>query len=301
MSAKRQIAADVGLHQGRPVDGIRLCGHSGAQLLLLSRGAGHVVRKTAVSPAQNERLLAQAEQQRQLFFSGISVPRIFESGIDAEGNAYFEMEYVPGQSVANLIAEAQPFDPGPVRDALGQLFDFLRFTTNGTVPVAAFLSKIEQIQSCSSPVCQSRKAQIARAGARLVACDWSGIPQSFGHGDLTLENLMMSPRGNVVFIDCDACFASSYWLDAGKLFQDVSGHWCLRNLYDRGNYALINAVQQMDALRGPLFDLVNQLSPGLALRLPQLAAIHLFRTLPYIRNERIADFVLRRFDRELPS
>ena len=279
----------------------RFAGHSGAQLVLLRRDGGHVVRKTAGSPAQNGRLLAQAEQQRQFFFSGVPVPRIFETGTDAAGLAYFEMEYVPGQTVANVVAEAMPLDRTTVEEAVGRLFDFLRLTVSGTIAAPLFVAKIDQIAACESAVCRAHRAAIAATAPRLLALDWSGIPQSTGHGDLTLENMLVSPERGVVFIDCDACFASSYWLDAAKMFQDVAGHWCLRALHRRGGPALVNAVQQMDGLKAPLLQLIAHADPALPGRLRQLVALHLFRTLPYIREDAVAGFVLERIAKALPS
>ena len=284
-----------------PEEPYRFAGHSGARIELVHRGRNHVVRKTSASPAQNARLLAQAEQQRQFFFSGVPVPRIFETGTNDADRAYFEMEYVPGQTVANIVADAMPLDPGPVEDALTRLFDFLRLTVSGTIPSATFAAKIEQIAACDSEVCRAHHVEIARAAMCLSRLDWTGIPKSAGHGDLTLENILVSPERGVVFIDCDECFASSYWLDAGKLFQDATGHWCLRALYRHSGPAFVNAVQQMDGLKESLRRLAGKIDSALPHRLSQLAALHLFRTLPYVREAAVAGFVLKRLEMVLSS
>jgi aminoglycoside phosphotransferase len=301
VNAKRHILpAPEPQHLAAPQDAYRLAGHSGARLMLLSRDGGHIVRKSSGSPAKNERLLAQAERQRQFFFSGIAVPRIFETGIDEGGHAYFEMDYIPGRTLADMIATGAPFDPQPVEQALARLFTFLHLTASGTIAPAAFLAKISEIAACGSEICRAVHEPIARAASRLRAADWSGVPQSLGHGDLTLENILISPERGVVFIDCDSCFASSSWLDAGKLFQDVAGHWCLRKLYGHAGPALVNAVQQMEVLRAPLVRLISSVDPALPPRLSQFAALHLFRTLPYVRDAATADFVLARLEKVLP-
>lgn len=297
MNAPRQIPAPL---PTREPSTIRLHGHSGAQLLLLPRDGGYVVRKSSGSQAKNARLVAQAEQQRQFFFLGIAVPRVIETGTDDHGHAYFEMEYVPGQTLANMVAEAMPLDWEPVEEALARLFDFLRMTAAGTIPRQAFLDKIAAIAACDSAICHRFAEPIARTAARLAACDWSGIPNSAGHGDLTLENMLVSPGRGVVFIDCDVCFASSYWLDAAKLFQDIAGHWCLRKLYGTGGPAVTNAIEQIQRLDAPLRRVVARADPVLPERLGQLTAFHLFRTLPYIREPAIAAFVLGRLEAVLP-
>jgi aminoglycoside phosphotransferase len=305
VNAKRQIRTMTALPQSQrtatPQEPYRLAGHSGARLLLMRRDGGHAVRKTSGSPKKNERLLAQAELQRQFLFSGVAVPRIFETGIDEDGCAYFEMDYIPGRTLADMIATAMPFDPAPVEEALARLFGFLGLTRSGTVPAAAFATKIAQIAACDSEICRTFRAPIARAAERLADADWSGIPQTVGHGDLTLENILVSPERGVVFIDCDSCFASSAWLDAGKLFQDVAGHWCLRKLYGHAGPALVNAVQQMEMLKDPLRRLTSDIDAGLPSRLSQFAGLHLLRTLPYVRDTATADFVLKRLEKVLAS
>lgn len=280
----------------------RFNGHSGAHIALVRREGGYVVRKTAASADKNERLLAQAERQRQFFFSGIPVPRIFATGLDAEGLAFFEMEYVPGRTVANIVSEGGPLDPEPVTTALARLFDFLRLTAAGTVPPEAFQDKIAHISASGTKAAGDYREPIARIGAQLSRLDWRGIPQSHGHGDLTLENILVGSERGVVFIDCDECFASSYWLDAAKLFQDIDGHWCLRGLYaSSGRSDLVNAIQQMHALSRPLRALAAAIDYALPERLAQLSAFHLFRTLPYVREASVAGFVLSRLEKVLSS
>ena len=68
----------------------------------------------------------------------------------------------------------------------------------------------------------------------MLARDWDNIPESPCHGDLTLENILLTAGKTVGLIDCDEAFVSSWWLDFGKLFQDIAGHWCLRGLYAAG-------------------------------------------------------------------
>lgn len=286
---------------GAREDTYRLSGHSGAQLLLIRRDGRHVVRKTSAAHAKNERLLAQAELQRQFLFSGVPVPQVFESGIDEAGHAYFEMDYIPGQTLAAVIAEARPFDLEPVEKALARLFGFLRLTVSGTIAPEAFTTKLAQIAACNSEICRGFQSEISEAARRLTDADWTGIPQSVGHGDLTLENILVSAERGVMFIDCDSCFASSCWLDAGKLFQDVIGHWCLRALYRQPGAALVNAVQQLDVLKPPLRRLIGDIDAALPSRLSQFAAFHLMRTLPYTHDAATARFVLDRLRSVLAS
>ncbi len=283
---------DGGDHLSTPIP---LKGHSGATVMLLQEGGTYIVRKTAGSLAQNKRLLGQAEKQRQLLYTGLPFPPVLKTGIDGE-LAFFDMEYVPGRTVANIVCEAAPFLIDAVLGALQRLFDLFRLTSGPSMDPNLFLNKIRQIAAHRGPAVESQLEKIAEIADRLAQFSWEGIPQSECHGDLTLENILVCGNRRIVFIDCDECFASSWWLDAAKLFQDAAGHWCLRHFYLNGDKgaALLNAAEHLDSLAVQLRSLIVDADRTLADRLPQLTALHLFRTIPYVKDARVVEFVLGR-------
>jgi hypothetical protein len=122
--------------------------------------------------------------------------------------------------------------------------------------------------------------------ARLHACNWSGIPASTSHGDLTFENILIAPDERVMFIDCDEPFASSWQLDLGKLFQDAAGFWCLRSL-DKPS---IGATERLAQLAAEFCALSPDITPA---RLKQFAALHLLRTVPYAKSDEMIAFAVR--------
>jgi hypothetical protein len=87
---------------------------------------------------------------------------------------------------------------------------------------------------------------------------------------------------------------SSYWLDIAKLYQDVLGHWFLRDLYLTGKGGLENVLPRLNRLESALRSMAGALAPSLVRYMPQLVALHLFRTLPYVQDERVTAFVLQR-------
>lgn len=135
----------------------------------------------------------------------------------------------------------------------------------------------------------------------LMSQDWRGIPETLCHGDLTLENILLTTGKSIAFIDCDESFASSYWLDFGKLFQDIDGHWCVRALYaaDVAPVRLLNAKQKLEQLGGRLRRLAADFDPALPHRLPQLAALSLFRAIPYARSTALISFLCSRIQHVL--
>jgi hypothetical protein len=265
-----------------------LAGHSGAEVTLFADGRTSLVRKTAGTPAGNERLLRQSALQRRLSSAGLRFPRILREGFDESGRAFFEMEYVPARALATILCETAALDMALVAATLERTLGFFQLSAGAPLPANLFHDKLASIAA-------ARPMAAALIG-RLGACDWSGIPASPTHGDLTLENILLCPTRGPVFIDCDETFASSWWLDAAKLRQDTAGHWCMRGLYrdQPSSAAWLNARQRMERLDAAVCAIAARLDAALAARLPQLTALHLLRTLPYTGDEKLIAFTLGR-------
>jgi hypothetical protein len=166
-----------------------------------------------------------------------------------------------------------------------------RATESGTLPAVLFHAKIGEIVNAAeeSPVAAKHIPELRRIATALDAMDWSGTPASMSHGDLTFENILIEPDGRVSFIDCDEPFASSWWLDAGKLFQDIAGRWCLRTLAAPS----VGATERLAQLDADMRQMAAELDPDLPQRLLQFASLHLLRTVPYSRTGEIVSFAIR--------
>jgi hypothetical protein len=267
-----------------------LKGHSGARVAYHAAGRRGFVRKTAAGPAANERLMAQAEKQRQLHMLALPFPRVLSQGVDTNGCATFDMEYLPGRSVADAVINAAFFDTATLVRTVQRMIWLFAHGTGAPLPAHLFRSKIKNIAAaCNDGATHASAVQ-------LLALDWNGIPASPCHGDLTLENILLTTNSTVGLIDCDETFASSWWLDFGKLFQDIEGHWCLRGLYapDVPAVRRINAVQKLEALGTAFRGLAARCDPALPARLPQLAALGLLRAAPYARDDQTRTFLQTR-------
>jgi aminoglycoside phosphotransferase len=275
-----------------------LHGNSGARVALHAGARGSFVRKTAAGHPVNARLLAQAMKQSQLGRSGVTLPRVLLSGHDEEGLAFFDMEYIAGRTIADAVANDAPFDRSALSASLQRLLWLFASCRGEPVPASLFRGKIDEIakQSVRREQSAHLTPQIRICAERLNVCEWDGIPQSPCHGDMTLENIMLANARGIVFIDCDEAWVSSFWLDVGKLFQDVAGHWCIRQLYDAGSPPLrrTGAVQKLERLGRDFRALAATADQALPARLPQLAALGLFRALPYARTQAVAEFVCAR-------
>jgi hypothetical protein len=275
-----------------------LGGHSGARVTLCRRGENSLVRKRAGARAGNVRLLQQAIKQKLLASSGVPFPKVVAQGTEPSGLAYFEMDYVPARTLASVITDAASYDRAQVLSGIDGMLWLFRAARGEALSPDIFRDEIVDVGvACGDRApCRPHHAAIRAMRDALVARSWSRIPGSPSHGDLTLENILLSQRDGLVFIDCEEAFASSFWLDVGKLFQDVYGYWCLRNLLcaPSPGAELLKAIHNLEQLGQALRALAAAADPALPARLPQLAALHLFRTLPYAEDEAAVSFVLAR-------
>lgn len=275
-----------------------LRGESGAEITLVEREGQSLVRKVAREPSANNRLLAQIDKQKRHVARGIRLPNVWSSGIDPDGRAFMEMEYVPSCSVAALIVSGMHYDRPQLMDALERLLCGFRADAGGTLRAEAVASKISEVSKTvrllfpSGPEAQTLE-WITRM---LLAADWSGIPESDCHGDLTLENILLSPQDGVVFVDCDVPWVSSFWFDIAKILQDTLGHWCLRDLQvrDPRDPSLVVARERLAAMMPDVWGLVGRLAPDGAARMRQMSGLQLFRTLSYLRSAALRSYVLAR-------
>jgi aminoglycoside phosphotransferase len=230
---------------------------------------------------------------------GLGFPRVRDMGVDTTHRAWFEMDYVPARTLGDLVRTQTPYDGQRIVAAIANLLALFRSTESGTLSAELFRNKIADIARVAEDNAAAAKhlPELRHVAAALGAMDWSGVPVSISHGDLTFENILVAPDGAVSFIDCDEPFASSWWLDAGKLFQDIAGAWCLHTLAAPSVGVTERLVRFDDDMHG----LAAELEPALPPRLLQFAALHLLRTVPYSKSEGAVVFAVRRAARLLET
>lgn len=274
-----------------------LTGHSGAELTLIEVDGEIYVRKRARAPEQSARLRRQCDKLRAAHEAGVCCPAVYRTD-DSDGIFSFDMEFVPGDSLAHALTSGREPEWSMLLPQITGLTARYRDTGEGEIPAPQFLEKLDAIAAgCTlNPAAQDDLARIDKAVATLKVRDWSGIPASQAHGDLTLENLLVRQDGRVVFIDFDVPEQSSWWLDVAKLLQDLSGHWCLRHLVlaDPEGIEALNAQLAISRAAAGVAPMLAEGVPGGCARLAPLVAFHLLRTLPYARNPLVVDYVLQR-------
>ena len=279
-----------------------LKGHSGAKLSIEIVDGQHVVRKEAADAARSDRLRAQAAKQEAAFQAGIPCPKVLARS-ERDDCFHFDMEYLPSISIAQTQIDSVPIDRDALLDFIEQNLERLAARTQGVIPVAQFEAKIDQVrQRCrASNLLSDLVPAIDRIMDALEGFDWSGIPASPCHGDFTLENILYNKERGFFLIDFDEVDISSFYLDAAKLFQDLWGHWCLRELSlgGAGQVALLNAMVNIDGLRASSLKRLGQRWPELPAKLLQMVILHLVRVLPYCSRQELAVLVVVRINQIL--
>jgi aminoglycoside phosphotransferase (APT) family kinase protein len=236
---------------------------------------------------------------------GLPFPKVRGQVIDAAGTGSFDMNYIPGRSIADAVLNGGTFDPAALVKAVERLMSLCTMSIAGELPAGLFEEKIRDvaIRFAALVADADLRRSIGNCAQLLLLKDWQGVPQSPCHGDLTLENILLTTGKSIAFIDCDDPFVSSYWLDFGKLFQDIDGHWCIRTLYEpgAGGVRLLGARQKLDMLGARLRLLAADLDDRLVARLPQLTALSLYRAIPYARSNSLISFLCRRIARVLET
>lgn len=199
-----------------------LAGHSGCKIGLYKLGSAYFVRKQAGSANYNIRLKRQFIKQRKFTLQDIKSPQIYNWGKE-NGLFYFDMEYIEGISLAKYMHSIKTKE---IFYLLKVLFNSLQIANNTTKNNTddIFKTKIHSLQH------NPKLTNLACVGVdKLKEFNFSLIPSSNCCGDLTLENILLSPSG-VYVIDLLDSFYNSWMIDVAKLLQDLDLKWSYRNI-----------------------------------------------------------------------
>lgn len=282
---------------------IAFVGHSGARVTLHQQNGRSVVRKRAGFPAQNQRLRRQWEKQAKFAADGVSTPRVLASG-EADGLAFFDMDYVPGISVAAQICNGHVPESGKLIAFVAEWIVARKQEVAGCIGADALSAKVASVIAASGANRHMGAAAscLRDVAAELRALSWPDLPGSPCHGDFTTENILSGTGGKLTLIDFDVPDHESYCLDIAKLYQDLLGQWCLRRLAltRAGTIEHLNAQLALQRLRRDMDILLHAMVPELVPELPALTCLNLLRALPYSTDEAVCRFILDRIKALLP-
>jgi aminoglycoside phosphotransferase len=120
----------------------KLAGHSGARVVLHSNGRDSFVRKTAANAAASARLKAQADKQHAFWMFGLPFPKVRAQMIGADGIGSFDMNYIPGRTIADAVMNSGLFDPLALVKAVERLMWLFSTQRGGSIEADIFKAKI---------------------------------------------------------------------------------------------------------------------------------------------------------------
>ncbi len=232
----------------------------------------------------------------------IRTPRIIEQGLQ-DGLIYFDMEFINGHSFGSY---APLQNVATLSDFARRILEPVRALAenrSGTISAATFRTKVESVSRAvaASAFYPSHRAILDRALASLDQADWSDIPCTASHGDLTLENMLVTEEGEIVLIDLLDGDLETVWLDVAKLLQDLESGWSLRGVLWKAELSANDRLMAMlsrylyDEIRSQILVMFPQLAP----KLSQLRVLQAMRVLPYVHDEITFRHVVRGLDRAL--
>lgn len=197
-------------------------GNSGCTVKLCKTEKSVFVRKYSSCPEYNHRLEEQCRKQN--FYrttAGVSTPEVIAWGYENE-LFYFDMEYIHGHTLAEIIPIMKNQDVSPFIDLL---FKLLHWRQKGKRSDTAmiFQGKIHALaHQLSGKVSE-------KIFDELKHFDWSIVSCTQCHGDLALDNVIIHDDGKICLIDFLDSFFDSWMIDVAKLLQDMELHWSFRN------------------------------------------------------------------------
>lgn len=233
-----------------------LKGHSGCKVSLFrdySQYNEYFVRKEAKSKYSN-RLVSQFIKQDKFWDLNIKSPICYGDMSQGEeiGSWYFDMEYIPGISFVEFVN----------RNSIEVIKPYFQKIIN-------WIKSNNQLEKTISGdfFIKLDKLNLKRGEIKLE----SKIFQSYCHGDLTLENIIIS-NGDIYFIDFLDSPVNCQEMDVAKLLQDIYLGWSWRN--NRMPIAKCKALYDM------LYDEFDVTSI-----IHSILKLNLFRIKPYANEE----------------
>lgn len=268
-----------------------LSGHSGCEISLLSNVNNKIfVRKKSASEEYNLRLKKQFIKQNKYTFEMPKTPKIYGYGME-KNLFFFDMEYVDGITFCEYI--------GTIK--ITELIDYIKILFSN-LPINQSLKNFDvnkifrkKISELSNKIKDNHQI-IKQAFDFLKFNDWSGVMQSPSHGDLTLENIIISNDNKLYLIDFLDTFFSSWLIDLAKIFQDVETKWAFRNIAPDTNRDL-----RLLIAKETLCEMVLGLPDGknILQQIYNILLLNLIRIIPYTHDKNTKIFLYNAIEKTI--
>lgn len=259
-----------------------LSGHSGCHIMLYKNSHNFFVRKISWKVSYNERLQLQFKKQTSFKSNYLYTPCVYDSWFVWD-LFYFDMQYINCQTFASYIWSITVKE---ITSLVELALENLDFSWSYPIKDAniIFQQKICSLKE-SCPVATSLEDQ---AFSLLEHFDFSTIPHSKCHGDLTLENILITPEKKIYLIDFLDSFYDSWMMDVAKLLQDLDLHWSYRHHHMNANLHL-----RLTIAKQALLEAIQEKDPGntYLIAIYHLLLLNLLRIVPYTHDDTTKSFL----------
>jgi len=209
-----------------------LTGHSGCTLNLIKENETLLISKTSPHKNYNSRLKRQWKKQSGFVAKGnVFAPKTCDYGY-VNDLFFFNMQFIHGETLAQYTSNIMITE---IVDCIKELFKCLYMEESTVSPYtpSIFLKKIEALENSLTA-----ERKFFEPFKILKSFNWGKVYKSPCHGDLTLENIIITADKNLYLIDFLDSFYNSWMIDIAKLLQDLELMWSFRNDTPNSNQTL---------------------------------------------------------------
>lgn len=256
--------------------------HSWCEISLYKNEGWFFVRKIAWKESYNERLKLQSNKQKSFISDTFFKPEIYWEWY-IWNVYYFDMQYINCQTLSSYmqsitVKEISKFIEKAVESLDIRWEEYIPDTNN------IFQKKIVILKDRINDITWIEN----QALMLLENFDFSIIPHSHCHWDLTLENILITPDKKIYLIDFLDSFFDSWMIDVAKLLQDLEIWWSYRHQKINSTLSLRLTIGKQ-ALLDEISELENWKNK--IVYIYHILLLNILRIIPYTKDEFTRNFL----------
>ena len=275
---------------------IDIKGHSGCNIDIIEEGDNLIVKKSTEDPKYIKRLELQGNKQMndKCLTDSIYNPYISEIKSD-ENECYILMDYIYANNFIDYFEKASPQDINHFID------NFIQYIHNEIDNCEIKkISKNVYIDKFNSVVKNCEKNELLKGNMRVKSilkdCEkvFTNLPEEIElpvgicHGDLTFSNILFASN-KFYFIDYLDSFIETPIQDIVKLRQDTKYFWSTMMYKKKYDVVRLNII--FDYIDNKIAEHFEEFEYYFR-NYDSLQLMNILRILPYVKEEKIRDFVL---------
>lgn len=264
----------------------KLLGYSGCDVLLEKVDNKLCVSKVSPAKEYNFRLKKQLKKQlKYIPIDNVHTPKIYTYG-QKDDLFYFSMEFIQGKTLAEYM---EYISVSEITVYISYLFN-TPYINNAKLDNKAskiFEKKLISLEnSCKNHIIRDR--YVESAFVVLKSFDWSKVYKSACHGDLTLENILITKNKKLYLIDFLDSFYNSWMIDVAKLLQDLELKLSFRNQ----KLTLNKEIRLLVAKEALIKEILNTKNGEENLNtIYHILLLNIIRIYPYAKDEHTISFI----------